>query len=154
MLEGTSSRVNIVIKSVDHAPDDLGTQTPLRGRLLRTIAGHNRSNCWLVELRTPVSWTTDGATRTIRHLVVWARWQGTSIGPGAALPVGIAYVIDDSIFQSTSFDSAQAEYVAIGFAKVGWSSSIWSRLWTRLFRRPDRPERRGRRARTVRPDPT
>ncbi len=33
----------------------------------------------------------------------------------------------------------------------GWSSSISSRLWTRLFRRPDRPERRGRRAR---PDPT
>ena len=81
--------MNIVIKSVDHAPDDLEAQTPIRGRLLRTIAGHNRSNCWLVELRPPVSWTTDGATRTIRHLVVWARWQGTSIGPGAALPVGI-----------------------------------------------------------------
>jgi hypothetical protein len=53
-------------------------------------------------------------TRTIRHLVLWARWEGISIRPGATLPVGIAYVIDDSLLESKSFEVAQAGYVAIG----------------------------------------
>jgi hypothetical protein len=74
-------------------------------------------------------------TRTIRHLVLWARWEGTSIHPGATLPVGIAYVIDDSLLESKSFEVFQAEYVAIGLAKVSWTSSLWSRLWTRLRKR-------------------
>jgi hypothetical protein len=95
--------VNIRIDSVDHAPDDLYRQTPFRGRLLRTIAKHDRSDrfrtasadYWPAELGTPLSWTKDGATRTIRHLVLAARWEGTSIQPGAKLPVGIAYVVED-----------------------------------------------------------
>jgi len=133
--------VNIRIDSVDHAPDDLYRQTPLRGRLLRTIAKHDRSDrfrtasgdYWLAELGTPLSWTRDGATRTIRHLVLAARWEGTSIQPGAKLPVGIAYVVDDSLLSSESFDLTQAEYVAIGMAKVS-GPPFWSKVWTRLFR--------------------
>jgi hypothetical protein len=127
--------VDIVIKSVDHAPEELDAQTPVRGRLLRQIAGHDRPDCWLVELGTPLSWTQEGVTRTIRHLVLWVRWEGTSIRPGATLPVGIAYVIDDALLESKSFGVAQAEYVAIGLAKVSWTSSLWSRLWTRLRKR-------------------
>jgi hypothetical protein len=107
--------VNICIDSVDHAPDDLYRQTPLRGRLLRTIAKHDRSDrfrtasadYWLAELGTPLSWTKDGVTRTIRHLVLAARWEGTSIQRGAKLPVGIAYVVDDSLLSSESFDFTQ-----------------------------------------------
>ena len=120
----------IRIASVDHAPDDLYAQLPLRGRLLRTIAGHGRPDCWLAELRTPLSWIREGWTRRIRHLVLWARWEGNAILPGATLPVGIAYVIDDSVLESASFEPAQAEYVAIGLAKV--SRTFWSRLWAGL----------------------
>jgi hypothetical protein len=134
--------VDILIDSVDHAPDDLYGQIPLRGRLLRTIAKHDRPDVfrtasgdyWLAELSTPLSWSRDGVTRTIRHLVLAARWEGTSIRPGATLPVGIAYVVDDSLLSSESFEFTQAEYVAIGMAKVSGPWSFWSKVWTRLFR--------------------
>jgi hypothetical protein len=118
--------VNFVIRSVDHAPDDLDGQLPLRGRLLRTIAKSDRPDVfrsasgeyWLAELRTPLSWTIAGATRTIRHLVLAPRWQGTSIRRGAKLPVALAYVLDDAVLSAETFDSTQTEYVAIGMAKV------------------------------------
>ena len=133
--------MNIRIDSVDHAPDDLYGQTPLRGRLLRTIASRDRSDrfrtasavYWLAELSAPLSWTRDGVTQAIRHLVLAARWEGTSIEPGAKLPVGIAYVVDDSLLSSESFDLTQAEYVAIGMAKVS-GPPFWSSVWSRLFR--------------------
>ena len=132
--------MHIRIDSIDHAPGDLYGQTPLRGRLLRTIAMRDRSerfrsaspDYWLAELATPLSWTSDGVTRTIRHLVLAARWQGTSLQPGARVPVGIAYVVDEALLSSESFDLTQAEYVAIGMAKVS-GPPFWSRLWTRLF---------------------
>jgi hypothetical protein len=134
--------VDFLIDSVDHAPDDLYGQIPLRGRLLRTIAKHDRPDVfrtasgdyWLAELSTPLSWSRDGVTRTIRHLVLAARWEGTSIRPGATLPVGIAYVVNDSLLSSESFEFTQAEYVAIGMAKVSGPWSFWSKVWTRLFR--------------------
>ena len=47
-----------------------------------------------------------------------ARWEGTSIQPGATVPVGIACIVDDALLSSESFDLTQAEYVAIGMAKV------------------------------------
>jgi hypothetical protein len=133
--------MNIRINSVDHAPDDLDSQIPVRGRLLRTIAKSDRSDrfrtasgdYWLAELDTPLSWTTDAVTRTIRHLVLAARWEGTSIQSGAKLPVGIAYVVDESVLSSESFDLTQVEYVAIGMAQVSGLSFL-SKVWTRLFR--------------------
>jgi len=48
--------------------------------------------------------------------------------------VGIAYVLDDSLLSSESFDLSQAEYVAIGMAKV-CGPPYWSKVLTRLFRR-------------------
>lgn len=131
--------MHIRITSVDHAPDDLYSQVPLRGRLLRTIDRRNPSDrfrtasgvYWLAELDMPLSWTRDGARDTIRHLVLAARWEGTAIQPGATLPVGIAYVLDDSLLASESFDLTQAEYVAIGTAKV-YGPSWWSKMWARL----------------------
>jgi hypothetical protein len=128
--------VKIRINSVDHAPDDLYEQMPLRGRLLRTIAKHDQTDVfrtasgdyWLAELDTPLSWSKDGVTRTIGHLVLAPRWEGTSIRPGATLPVGIAYVVDDAVLSSASFDLTQAEYAAIGMAKVS-KRSFWSTVW-------------------------
>ena len=127
--------MNVVIKSVDHAPDDLYGQLPLRARLLRPIAKSDPSNSfrtasgeyWLAELTPPVSWTEDGVARTIRHLVLAARWEGTAIRPGAKLPAGIAYVIDDGVVSSESFDLTRARYAAIGMARVS-GPSVWSKL--------------------------
>ena len=120
--------MDFLIKSVDHAPDDLYEQTPLRGRLLRKIAGPpRRPEYWLAELRTPVAWTNDGVTRTIRQLILAARWEGTSIGPGAKIPVNISYVTDEAVLESEAFDSAQVAYVAIGMIKVSRAAHFWWR---------------------------
>lgn len=134
--------MNIVIKSVDHAPEDLYGQTPVRGRLLRTIAKSDQPESfrtaskeyWLAELPTPLSWTQEDVTRTIRHLIVAQRWEGTSIRRGAKIPVGVAYVLDDSVLSSETFASTQVEYVAIGMAKV--SGEFWSGIgnWLRSVR--------------------
>jgi hypothetical protein len=123
------SLVNIVINSVDHAPEDLYGQTPIRARLIRKLAGSDRRgrDYWLAELASPISWTKDGAARTINHLVVAARWEGTSIQPGATLPVNIAYVTNDSVLSSEVLDLGHTEYVAIGMAKISGSSPSVSR---------------------------
>jgi hypothetical protein len=102
--------------------------------LLRKIAGPpRRPESWLAELRTLLSWTKDGETRTIRHLVLAARWQGTAIGPGAKIPVTIFCVIDDAVLESESFEADQAEYVAIGMIKVSRAASFWRRLSGKVF---------------------
>jgi hypothetical protein len=126
--------VNIVIKSIDHAPDDLYGQLPIRARLLRPLAGTDRKGrtCWLAELTTPISWTRDGVTRAIDHMVVAARWQGTSIEAGAKIPLNISYVINDAILSTGVLDPGHTEYVAIGMAKISGSSSFWDRLGQKL----------------------
>jgi hypothetical protein len=126
--------VNFLIGSVDHEPDDLTRALPLRGRLLRTIVGPaRRPEYWLAELAAPVSWTSNGATRAIRYLVLTARWQGTAMGPGAKIPVNIWYVLDDSLLGSESFDPSQAAYVAIGSVKVSAMPCWWLRLSSTIF---------------------
>ena len=126
-------RVNFLISSVDHEPDDLSGQLPLRGRLLRRIVGPpRRPEYWLAEVAAPVSWTRNGVTRAIRYLVLTARWQETAIAPGAKIPVNIWYVLDDSVLGSESFEPSQAEYVAIGTVKVSGRPFWWLRLWSAL----------------------
>jgi hypothetical protein len=122
--------VKIVIKSVDHAPDDLYDQIPIKGRLVRMLVGKDRRgrDYWLVELATPIWWTTDGLKHVIHHLLVAARWEGTSIQPGALLPVNISYVTNDAVLLSEVLDLGHAEYVAIGMAKISRSSSLWRKL--------------------------
>ena len=124
--------MNFVIRSVDHAPDDLDRQLPIRGRLVRMLDGIDTRGrpYWLAELSKPISWTTDGGTRTVRHLLIAARWVGTSIQPGAKIPVNINYVINDAQLTSEQLQLAHTEYVAIGMAKI---SRPWSVL--RFLRR-------------------
>ena len=128
------------IRSVDHEPDDLPAQLPLRGRLLRTIGGPpRRPEYWLAELDDPVTWRQDEVTRPIRHVILTGRWEGGSIGPGAKLPVNIWYVLDDAVLRADSFDESQATFAAIGMARVRRRS-----LWARLFgaARSDEPGQR------------
>lgn len=122
--------VNIVLKSVDYAPDDLYGQIPIKAHLVRMLVGSDRRgrDYWLVELATPISWTKERSAHVISHLLVAARWEGTSIQPGALLPVNIAYVTNDAILSSDVLDLSHAEYVAIGMAKISGSTSFWGRL--------------------------
>jgi hypothetical protein len=124
------------IGSVDYEPDDLDRQLPIRGRLLREIAGPDRSDYWLAELRRPLSWATEEGRRTVRHLVLKARWLGTAIGPGAKIPVNIYYVTDDRMLDAASFGRAQIAYVAIGMIKVSGAAFLWKKFWNRLRSRP------------------
>ena len=129
------------VDSVDHAPDDLDKQTPLRGRLLRTIAKHDRSDRFrtasvLLARRAQRSAVLDQGRRDANDPSPRA---GGALGRDVnrarcEIAVGIAYVVDDSLLSSESFDLTQAEYVAIGMAKVS-GPPFWSKVWSRLFRR-------------------
>jgi hypothetical protein len=108
--------VELTISSVDHAPGDLTDQVPLRVALLRQLPGPDRPDYWLGAFCEPVRWVSDHeGFFEITHVVLTARWQGTSIGPGCtSLPVGIAYVVDMSLLDDDTLDFAKCRYVAIG----------------------------------------
>ena len=109
--------MRLTITSVDYAPEDLDEQVPLVVDLIREIRGDDRPDYWLGVVRPPVRWLVDDHVREVTHLVVAARWQGTAIAPGAKhLPVGIAYVLDQSLLDDTRLDLAKCKYVAIGIA--------------------------------------
>ena len=110
--------MRITIDSVDYAPDDLYHQVPIVARLTRQVPGDDRPDYWLGELARPLSWSTPNGNRTISHIVVAARWVGTSIEAGAQLPVGIAYVTDGKQLDEDRLDMKKASYVAIGMARV------------------------------------
>ena len=95
--------MELTITGVDFAPDDLYEQTPFVVDLLRELPGDDRPDYWLGELRTPIRWLQDDHEREITHLILAARWEGTRIEPGVKnLPVGIAYVTDQSVLNELS----------------------------------------------------
>ncbi len=110
--------MELTISSVDYAPDDLCDQLPLRVALLRELPGPDRPDYWLGALVEPVRWVSDHeGFFEITHVVLTARWQGTSIAHGnTGLPVGIAYVVDQSLLDDDVLDFAKCRYVAIGIA--------------------------------------
>lgn len=106
--------MDLTVSTVDHAPGDLYDQIPFAVALLRELPGPDRPDYWLGELTAPLRWAAapDGPVE-VSHMVLTARWQGTSIGPGAKqLPVGIAYVTDQSLLEDDELDFAKCEYVA------------------------------------------
>jgi hypothetical protein len=107
--------VRFRLTDVDNAPDDLPSQTPAEGILLRPLPGPDRPDYWLARLDRPLRWMDAGTERAIDHLVLAARYQGQSIGTGfESLTVGIAYVVDPSLLSDAALTFAKARYVAIG----------------------------------------
>ena len=87
--------MKLTVTMMDHAPNELDEQVPFTFELLRPMPGPKRSGYWLGALDRPLVWIIDNHERQIDHVVVWARSQGTQIGPGfKSLPIGIAYVTD------------------------------------------------------------
>jgi len=109
--------MELTISEVDYAPGDLPEQTPLIVDLLRELPGDDRPDYWLGELRTPIRWLHENHERRITHLILAARWEGTRIEPGIkSLPVGIAYVTNQSLLNDPRLDFSKCSYVAIGIS--------------------------------------
>jgi hypothetical protein len=109
--------MQLTITSVDYAPGDLYEQVPLVVDLIRQIPGDDRPDYWLGALQTPIRWLVENQPREVTHLIVAARWQGTAIDVGVEnLPVGIAYVTDQSVLSDDHLDLAKCTYVAIGIS--------------------------------------
>lgn len=109
--------MQLTITSVDYAPEDLYEQVPIVVELIRQIPGDDRPDYWLGALRTPVRWLVENHVREVTHLVVAARWQGTTIAVEVQnLPIAIAYVTDQSVLNDTHLDFAKCAYVAIGLS--------------------------------------
>jgi hypothetical protein len=109
---------DFTIRDVDYAAKDLPDQTPFAASLVRRMPGPDRPDYWLAKLAKPLVWEQPtGARRQIEHLIVASRYQGTTVSETMAdLPVGIAYVIDESLLDDELLDFSKCHYVAIGTA--------------------------------------
>ncbi len=107
--------MRLTITAVDYAPLELYDQIPLTVELLRELPGPDRPDYWLGMLETPIHWLEGKKERKVRHLLLAARWQGTRIESGVTdLPVGIAYVTDESVLGDKEVAFEKCEYTAIG----------------------------------------
>ena len=110
--------MKIRISSVDHAPGGLYGQTPFEAELLREMPGRDRPDYWLAAPDRPLRWVRDDAETRVAHIVVVARLAGTRVGRGmGGIPVGIAYVVDESLLADAELDFRKCVYVAVGFAE-------------------------------------
>ncbi|WP_150050587.1 hypothetical protein [Methylomonas rhizoryzae] len=109
--------MELTITSVDYAPEELYDQVPIVVKLLREIPGEDRPDYWLGEAKNPIKWIHENHEKEIKHLVLAARWEGTRIEPNAKdLPVGIAYVTDQSLLNDSRLNFSKCSYVAIGIS--------------------------------------
>ena len=109
--------MDLIIESVDYAPNELYGQVPLRISLLREIPGPDRPDYWIGAAVIPIQWIENNLEKEITHVVLAARWVGTRIEPGVQhLPVGIAYVTDPSLLEDQQLDFKKCRYIAIGLS--------------------------------------
>ena|ERR1700730_1958608 len=109
--------MQLVISSIDYAPEDLYEQAPIVAELIRELPGDDRPDYWLAKTQRPIKWIKDSVERHITHLVLAASWNGTKIQSGVEhLPVGIAYVTNRSLLDDIHLDFAKCAYVAVGVA--------------------------------------
>ncbi len=109
--------MRVRITSVDYAPEELYGQTPFEAVLLRQLAGPDRPDYWLAALAEPLRWLREGGETRVNYIVLAARWKGTRVGRGMReTPVGIAYVVDESVLGDEALVLKKCEYVAIGTA--------------------------------------
>ena len=102
------------VTSVDYAPEELYDQVPLVFELLREIPGKDRPDYWIGKCKIPIRWIHENHEKQIHYVVVAARWEGTRIEPHAKkLPIGISYVLDETVLTDEALDFDKCVYVAI-----------------------------------------
>ena len=107
--------MELQVTSVNYAPEELYDQVPLVFELLREVPGSDRPDYWIGKCKNPIQWIDQNVEKAITHVVIAARLEGTRIEPRAeSLPIGISYVIDDSVLTDETLDFAKCHYVAIG----------------------------------------
>jgi Immunity protein 27 len=110
--------MRLIITGID-GPEQLSANVPLVTALVRKIPGPDRPDYWIAELQSPITVVFNNFDRTITHLILAARWQGTTIADGAThLPLAIAYVTDLSLLNDPALDFNKCHYVAIGIGSV------------------------------------
>ena len=109
--------MELTIINVDYTPEELYSQTPIIVELIKKIPGDDRPDYWLGKVKNPIKWIQDNEERNITHLVLASRWEGTAIEPNVKdLPVGIAFVTDQSLLEDKRLDFKKCAYVAIGIS--------------------------------------
>lgn len=109
--------MRLVISTLDHLSVDLEAQCPIEVELIRQLPGPDRDDYWLGEAASPIAWVDGDRELVISHVIIAARWQGSTLRDGITdLPIGLAFVVDDSQLHEPAVDFAKCRYVAIGLA--------------------------------------
>ena len=109
--------MELQVTSVDYAPEELYGQVPLVFELLREIPGGDRPDYWIGKCKTPIRWIRDNFEKYVNYVVVAARWEGTRIEPNVEnLPIGISYVVDETVLNDEKLHFKKCSYVAIGLS--------------------------------------
>jgi hypothetical protein len=125
--------MELTIESVDYAPAELYGQCPIVVELIREIPGPDRPDYWLGKVKTPIKWSKENEERQIVYLVLAARWEGTRIEAAAAnLPVGIAYVTDETLLEDPRLTFDKCAYIAIGLSHVEGAVEPIPKTWNIL----------------------
>jgi len=139
-------RPQITIDGIDLGPDDLAGQLPRRAELLRPIPGPDRPDYALAVLKdAPLSFDTtltalraggvDPATADpdlirfapdgehvrlfVYGLVLAPRMVGDRIHLSMRrMPVGLAYVVDNTLMRDEALDLAKCYYAAVAFVSA------------------------------------
>jgi hypothetical protein len=106
--------MRFIVTGID-GPKQLEDLALLVTNLVRQIPGPDRPDYWIAVLESPITVVIDNHDRKITHIVLVARWGGTTIASGVThLPLGIAYVTDSSLLDDSALDFGKCRYVAIG----------------------------------------
>ncbi len=123
-------RVRIIC--LDDAPPDLPGQTPFELEIIRRIPGQDRPDYWLGRLERPLTWNGQESQRTVTHVLLVAKLVGMHVRPGMRnVPVGIAYVTDESLLQDIELQFSKCASVAVGIAE-DVTRSFWRSILSRL----------------------
>lgn len=107
--------IDFVIESVDYAPEGLEAQLPITLKIIKKLPGEDRPDYWLCQVKKPIIWNDNNIEKEINYIIIAARWIGTQIMPKIKkLPIGISYVLDESVLEDSRLVFDKCSYVAIG----------------------------------------
>ena len=124
--------MRVRVTKIDDGPLELSGQTPFEVEIIRCIPGPDRPDYWLGRLEQPLTWNQEESQRTVTYVLLAAKLVGMHVRPGMRnVPVGIAYVTDESLLQDKDLQFSKCAYVAVGIAE-DVTRSFWRSVLSRL----------------------
>ena len=124
--------MRVRVTKIDDGPLELSGQTPFEVEIVRCIPGPDRPDYWLGRLEQPLTWNQEESQRTVTYVLLAAKLVGMHVRPGMRnVPVGIAYVTDESLLQDKDLQFSKCAYVAVGIAE-DVTRSFWRSVLSRL----------------------